>query len=141
MFHEALYSALFPLIGDNVAPEEISSLANHIAELCEVNPREGNSIPYLRDSILDYLESPATVSNFQKIQNQKTKIATELKELSAGLADLSKLSSQVLRESLQVQVVDVKVAKEVYLLNFGYKQTLGEIIEACKNTKGSLGFV
>lgn len=141
MFHEAVYSSLLPLIGDEYSPTEISNLANHIAELCEVNPREGNSVPYLRDSILEYLESPQTLANFQKIQNQKTQISTELGQLSAGLADLDKISAQTLRESLQVQVVDVKVAKEVYLLNFGYKQTLGEIIEACKNTKGSLGFV
>lgn len=141
MFHESLYSALSPLVGDDYTPAEIVTLANQIAEYIEVNPREGNNIPYLRDSILEYLESPATIANFQKINQERTRISTELNQLSSGLADLEKLSAQILRESLQVQVVDVKLASEVYTLNFGYKQNLGEVIEACKNNKGTLGFV
>lgn len=141
MFEDALYMSLVPLIGTDFPAQEITNLAHRIAELIEINPREGNSIPHLRDSILQYLESPATINNFKKIEETKIKFATELNSLSSGLADLDKLSAQILRESLQVQVVDVKLAKEIYSLNFGYKQNLGEIIEACKNTKGTLGFV
>jgi hypothetical protein len=90
---------------------------------------------------LEYLESPQTINNFKKIQQTQNKFATEYHSVSSGLADLDKLSAQLLRESLQVQVVDVKVAKEIYTLNFGYKQTLGEVIEKVKNTRGSLGYV
>ena len=141
MFEDALYQALVPLIGTDFPAHHISSLATHIADLIEINPREGNQIPYLRDSILQYLESPQTISNSKRIEETRVKFATELNSVSSGLADLDKLSAQILRESLQVQVVDVKLAKEIFSLNFGYKQNLGEIIETCKNTKGTLGFV
>jgi hypothetical protein len=141
MFSEILFTALSPILSHQYSPQEISSIANYISESLEINPREGDNIPLLRDSILNYLNHSQTLQASQNIKNSRLEAASKLQDISVGIDQLSQLSASALKSKLLALPVDDTLAKDIYDLNFGYKQNLGEIIYAIKhNQGGKLGF-
>jgi hypothetical protein len=141
MFSEILLQALTPILSDQYSPEEIQSLASYISESIEINPREGDNIPFLRDSVLNYLKHPQILSASENIKKSRLAAATQIKNISVGIGQLGQLSAKSLKSKLLAQPIDQSLAKDIYDLNFGHKQNLGEIIELCKfNQGGRLGF-
>lgn len=141
MFAEVLLQALGPILGDQYTPNELQNLASYISESLEINPREGDNIPFLRDSILNYLQHPQTHAAAHKLKASRLDAATKITNISQGIEQLSGLSSAALKSKLLATPVDHTLAKDIYDLNFGFKHTLGEIIFACKHNQGGrLGF-
>jgi hypothetical protein len=141
MFSEVLLRSLIPILGNQYTPEECQSLASYIAESLEINPREGNNIPFLRDSILKYLNHPQTVESANKLKVSRLDAASKLQDISVGISQLGKLSAKSLKSQLLADPHDQTLANDIYNLNFGYKQSLGEILFQVKhNQGGKLGF-
>lgn len=132
MFEENLFISLQPLLA-GYPDSFVKKLASKIARLVEINPREGANISSIRDSIIGYLNSPETLNKFMQLQETKQRVATEVASLDQSIADLEKLNTEALKSQLEVQVAESTIAKRVYSLNFGYKQLLGEILEASKH--------
>ena len=78
---------------------------------------------------------------FLKLLQSRLDSASKLHDLSTSIQQLSTLSTAALKSSLQASVTDQSLAKEIYNLNFGYKQNLGEIIYQTRfNQGGRLGY-
>jgi hypothetical protein len=141
MFSEILFTSLWPLLQADYSQDEVRDLSEYIADSLEINPREGNNIPLLRDSILNYLNSPVVQQKHKELLHSRFQAAAKLQQLQVSLGQLSQISTQALKSSLQVSVTDGTIAREIYNLNFGYNQNLGEIIYKTKfNQGGRLGF-
>jgi len=141
MFSEILFTNLWPLLQADYSQEEVRELSEYVADSLEINPREGNNIPLLRDSILNYLNSSVVQQKHKELLNSRFQAAAKLQQLQVSLGQLNQISTQALKSSLQVSVTDGTIAREIYNLNFGYNQNLGEIIYKTKfNQGGRLGF-
>jgi hypothetical protein len=141
MFSEILFSSLWPLLQADYSQEDVKELSSYIAESLEINPREGNNIPLLRDSILNYLNSSVIQQKHKELLNSRFQSAAKLNQLQVSLGQLNQISTQALKSALQVSVTDQSIAREIYNLNFGYNQNLGEIIYKTRfNQGGRLGF-
>ena len=141
MFNEILYNSLLSLMQVQYSEPEIRRIADYISDSIEMNPREGNNISLLRDSILNYLNHPVVLEKHKQLVKSRTEAAQKLSKLDTGIAQLDKLNSIGLKSRLEGSVIDQTSAKEIYLLNFGYKQNLGEILYQIKhNQGGKLGF-
>jgi len=141
MFVDILFNSLKPLLQVQYSEEEIYELSVNIAQSIEINPREGSNISFLRDSVLNYINSPEIQQRFKDLNNSRLESATKIKNLNLGISQLETLSSIGLKSTLEGTVTDQTLAKEIYNLNFGYKQNLGEIIYQVRhNQGGKLGF-
>jgi hypothetical protein len=141
MFVDILFNSLKPLLQVQYSEEEIYELSVNIAQSIEINPREGSNISFLRDSVLNYINSPEIQQRFKDLNNSRLESATKIKNLNLGISQLETLSSIGLKSALEGTVTDQTLAKEIYNLNFGYKQNLGEIIYQVRhNQGGKLGF-
>jgi hypothetical protein len=140
MFSEILFKALIPLLQDNYSLEEIQTLSVNITKSIEINPREGSNIPLIRDSILKYLHHQSTLDAFRRLSQARYNSLSSIKQLSDGIQDLDKLSTSALKSKLLAYIEDKSLAQEIYNLNFGYKQKLGEILYHTRFNQGGKRF-
>jgi hypothetical protein len=140
MFSHVLFKALVPLLQDSYSLEDIQMLSVNMAKSIEVNPREGSNIPLLRDSILKYLQHPNTLDAFKRLSQSRYSSLAAITQLSSGIQDLQKLSTAAFKSQLLADIEDKSLAKEIYNLNFGYKQNLGEIVYHTRFNQGGKRF-
>jgi hypothetical protein len=141
MFSENLFRALKPLLQSDYSEQDIQELASYISESIEINPREGSNVSFLRDSILNYVNSEIVQQKHAEILKSRLDSASKLQDISTSIQQLSTISTASLKSTLQASVTDQTLAKQIYNLNFGYKQNLGEIIYATRHNQGGrLGY-
>lgn len=136
MFTEILAHCLTPLLSLQYTSEYIFELASSIADLLESNPSNLDDLNINRNLILDYIQSETVKTIIDHVLDQQTSLASHLATVLPGIADLDKLSTAALKNQLLNLPLDNQLSKDIYDLNFGCDQTLGEIIYQTRFNQG-----